>query len=119
MKNNASFHTIFGIEKWFCREWVAILKIHIAPEAITWFQDQFDLTKGDSLRIFVRYGGCGSIQQGFSLGFSEEKPNNVWSNLEVDGVQFFIAEEDAWYFEEKDLEIVYQSKTDEIEFVHH
>ncbi|MBM7098052.1 HesB/YadR/YfhF family protein [Bacillus sp. H-16] len=93
------------------------MEIKITQPAIRWFHDEFDLTEGDSVRIHVRYGGCGSVQTGFSLGLGKEKIDEPGALFEKDGITYGIEAKDLWYFEDKNLTVKYSRKFDEIQFV--
>jgi len=77
----------------------------ISNEAAIWYKEEFNLQNGDSLRFFVRYGGCGTVQKGFSLGVVKEVPVDVGTMTTKNGITFFIEEKDLWYFDGKDLSI--------------
>ncbi|WP_100372960.1 HesB/YadR/YfhF family protein [Bacillus sp. FJAT-45037] len=95
------------------------MDIQITKPALNWFKEEFNLTENDEwIRFFARYGGCGNIQSGFSLGISQDQPVKVGSKLEIDGITFFIEEKDLWYFKNLDLKVKYSRKLDEIEFVY-
>ncbi|MFC0471826.1 HesB/YadR/YfhF family protein [Halalkalibacter kiskunsagensis] len=95
------------------------MNIQITKPALQWFKDELDIKgEGEFIRFFARYGGCGSIQSGFSLGISQEKPSIIGTKEEIDGIIFFIEEDDLWYFKGHDLKVKYSRKHDEIEFVY-
>ncbi|BAB05971.1 HesB/YadR/YfhF family protein [Halalkalibacterium halodurans] len=94
------------------------MNIQITKPALQWFKDEFGLEGGENIRFYARYGGCGSIQSGFSLGISQETPKEIGAKSEVDGVTFYIENEDLWYFKDLDLKVKYSRKYDEIEFVY-
>ena len=95
------------------------MHIQLTKPALQWFKDEFDLKgEGESIRFFARYGGCGSIQSGFSLGISLEEPSTIGAKEEAEGMTFFIEEEDLWYFRGHDLKVKYSRKNEEIEFVY-
>ncbi|WP_062047204.1 HesB/YadR/YfhF family protein [Bacillus sp. JCM 19034] len=95
------------------------MNIEVTKPAIQWFKDEFDLNKEHPyIRIFARYGGCGSLQSGFSLGISAERPNKIGAKTEVDGIIFYIEEQDLWYFDNHHLKVKYSRKHQEIEFVY-
>ncbi|WP_332694656.1 HesB/YadR/YfhF family protein [Halalkalibacter lacteus] len=95
------------------------MNIQITKPALQWFKDELDIKEeGEYIRFFARYGGCGSIQSGFSLGVSQEQPSIIGSQEVVDGITFFIEEEDLWYFKGLDLKVKYSRKNEEIEFVY-
>jgi uncharacterized protein YneR len=92
------------------------MKIHISNEAADWYKDELVLKNGDFVRFFARYGGFSTVQQGFSLGLSNEKPEDVGVKLEMNGVTYFIEDRDLWYFDENDLYIDFNAKYLEPEF---
>lgn len=95
------------------------MNIKIQEKALDWFKNEFDVSgDGRYFRFFARYGGNSTIQSGFSLGVSQQLPNQIGVKTEVDGLVFYIEENDLWYFEEYDLEVDYNEKLDEIEFVY-
>ena len=95
------------------------MNIHVTKPALQWFKEELDLKgEGEYIRFFARYGGCGSIQSGFSLGISQEQPLIIGAKEEAEGITFYIEENDLWYFKGHDLKVKYSRKNDEIEFVY-
>ncbi len=92
------------------------MKIHISNEAANWYKDELVLQNGDFVRFFARYGGFSTVHQGFSLGLSNDKPEDVGVQLEVNGVTYFIEDRDLWYFDENDFYIDFNTKYLEPEF---
>ncbi|MCZ0704374.1 uncharacterized protein YneR [Natronobacillus azotifigens] len=93
------------------------MEISITQPAFKWLTEEMDVTNGDSIRFFVRYGGQGA-QSGFSLGLSRnDVPFEPYSKTEMNGITFFVEKKDAWYFDERDLQVKYSRKKDEIEFI--
>ncbi|MDE3838736.1 hypothetical protein C0966_04995 [Bacillus methanolicus] len=92
------------------------MKIQISDEAAAWYKDEMLLKEGDFVRFFTRYGGCSTVQQGFSLGVSNEEPNDIGAETKKDGITFYIEEKDLWYFDENDLLIEFNPKIGEPEF---
>ena len=99
---------------------VSEMNITITKPALQWFKDEFSFADEGKhyIRLFARYGGCGSIQSGFSLGITQEPPAQIGAETTVDGIIFYIEEADIWYFNDHDVTIKYSRKLDEIEFVH-
>ncbi|UOE92610.1 MULTISPECIES: HesB/YadR/YfhF family protein [Bacillaceae] len=94
------------------------MEIDVTKPAFQWFKEEFNLQQEDYMRIFVRYGGCGDFQKGFSLGLMKEEPKHNAIQTEIEGVTFYIEEEDLWYFNDTDIKIKYSRNKEEIEFVH-
>lgn len=89
------------------------MNIQINPEAAAWYKKEFNLKNGDFVRFFVRYGGCSTVQSGFSLGVSDEEPVDMSVKADQDGITFYIEEKDIWYFDENDLIVDFESDLQE------
>ncbi|GAF66809.1 HesB/YadR/YfhF family protein [Alkalihalobacillus trypoxylicola] len=93
------------------------MNIQVTKPAVQWFKKEFDLKgEGEYIRFFARYGGCATIQKGFSLGVAIEEPSSAGSLVEIEGLKFFVEESDLWYFNDQHLNVKYSRKLDEIEF---
>ncbi|MDQ0200019.1 HesB/YadR/YfhF family protein [Neobacillus ginsengisoli] len=89
------------------------MNIQITGEAAEWYKKELGLTSGDCVRFFVRYGGCSTVQSGFSLGVTKEEPIDLSVKTVRDGITFYIEEKDVWYFDEHDLVIELQPEFEE------
>lgn len=94
------------------------MKIQLTDAALAWFIDEFEVEANDEIRLFVRYGGEGGFQQGFSLGITKESADHAAVQEVVDDVIFYIEEKDLWYFDDQNVTISYNEARDEIEYVH-
>jgi uncharacterized protein YneR len=94
------------------------VKISVKKTAIDWFKNELGATEGSSCRFFVRYGGCSTVQSGFSLGVSLEAPDVIGTSVNEEGIQFFIEKEDLWYFDGNDLIVDYNAARDELDFAY-
>lgn len=92
------------------------MKIHVSDQAGAWYKEEMLLRDGAYVRFYVRYGGFSTVQPGFSLGISDEEPDEIGAKLEKEGVTYFIEEKDLWYFDDHDLFIEFNSKYNEPEF---
>lgn len=81
------------------------MKISISEDAAKWYKEELDLNDGDSLRFYIRYGGCSNVQKGFSLGVEKGIPNEIGSQAKKLGITFYIEKDDLWYFENQDVSI--------------
>jgi uncharacterized protein YneR len=95
------------------RERRPLMKIHINDDAARWYKDELLLEEGDHLRFFARYGGCSTVQQGFSLGVASEEPVNAGAETKKDGITFFIEEKDLWFFNDQNLYVELNHKANE------
>ncbi|MCL6442519.1 MAG: HesB/YadR/YfhF family protein [Alicyclobacillus sp.] len=93
------------------------MKITLAPGTVAWFRREMNLLQGDAVRFFVKYGGDSKIHPGFSLGLMVKPQINVAASTEVDGISFFVREEDLWFFDWADLLVAYDADEDDIEFI--
>ena len=94
------------------------MKLSVTDKAAQWYKSELSLSNGDTLRFFVRYGGSSPIQKGFSLGLIQDIPSEKVIKTEEAGITFFIEEEDLWYFDQHNLEIGFNDKMDEPEFIY-
>ncbi|MGE8205816.1 HesB/YadR/YfhF family protein [Heyndrickxia sp. NPDC080065] len=89
------------------------MEIRITDEAGKWFKDEMFLKNGDSIRFFVKYGGSSPVQEGFSLGISNEAPSDIAVHTEQGGIVYYIEEKDLWYFDDHHLYVSYDGDLDE------
>lgn len=94
------------------------MRLTVQKEAAEWYRDELGLDTDSSIRFFVRYGGTGGIQPGFSLGVRPDEPDEPFAETKTGEFYFFIEKGDAWYFEGVNLDVVYNEQADEPEFVY-
>ncbi|WP_079480078.1 HesB/YadR/YfhF family protein [Halobacillus salinus] len=92
------------------------MNLTVTEEAAKWYEEELDVTNKTSLRFYVRYGGVGGLQPGFSLGIKFEEPQEPLVQTEVGNITFFIEEDDEWYFADHSLQVELNEKWDEPEF---
>lgn len=92
------------------------MNIQISNKAAFWYKEELNLINGDYVRFFVRYGGCSTVQSGFSLGISTEEPLEIGIQTVQDGITFYIEEKDLWYFDEHSLIVKYNPELNEPAF---
>jgi uncharacterized protein YneR len=89
------------------------MNIIVNDRAADWYKEEMLLNKGDYVRFFARYGGCSTVQQGFSLGVSSEVPHQIGFEVVKDDIHYYIEEKDLWYFDGKDLYIDFNEQVNE------
>ncbi|RJR09840.1 hypothetical protein C4588_04455 [Candidatus Parcubacteria bacterium] len=92
------------------------MKMTMSQQALEWYKNELDLKSGDSIRFHIRYGGCSTVQKGFSLGIVQENPDQPAASVEQDGLTFFVEEKDEWYFDGHDLHITMDEELNEPKF---
>lgn len=92
------------------------MQLMITKAALEWYKREMELAKGDFVRFYARYGGDSTIQAGFSLGMTMEKPKDPTIQVLNDGITFYVEREDEWYFDQHNLTVAYNDNRDEIEF---
>ena len=93
------------------------MKISVAQPAARWYKQEMELCEGDSLRIFVRLGGCESVQPGFSLGVMKDTPRTPALQQMVEGILFYMEEDNIWYLDNKALYIQFDELFDDVRFL--
>jgi uncharacterized protein YneR len=86
----------------------------MSEETATFIIKDLQAVSGDKIRFFVRLGGCSTVQDGFSLGINKDNPKHPAALLELKNHQFFIEDEDVWFFDQSDLTV--SVKNDEIKY---
>ena len=94
------------------------LKIFINEQAANWYKNELGLTTGDHVRFFARYGGHSTVQQGFSLGISNEEPLDAGTTTTQDGITYYIEQKDMWYFDNHNLYVEFNEKAQEPVFIY-
>lgn len=89
------------------------MNIIVNDRAAAWYKEEMLLNKGDYVRFFARYGGCSTVQQGFSLGVSSEVPHQIGFEVVKDDIHYYIEEKDLWYFDGKDLYVDFNEQVNE------
>lgn len=88
------------------------------PRRCTLVQTRIEFGRGRFASLFPRYSSGGGLHPGFSLGISVENPEHPVLKEELEGVAFFIEEQDTWYLQGYDLVVNYLAAYDDIEYVY-
>lgn len=93
------------------------MKIVVTEAAARWFKNDFNIDKNEKVKFYARIYGSSPVQENFALGFDKETdPNNEAVHTEVNGVSFYIEDEDVWFFDGHDLHVHYDKEEDELIF---
>lgn len=74
------------------------MELTVTEKAQAWFENELELSKGDSLRIFGKYGGATNVHVGMSTGIEITGPNKPMIEKELNGITYFIEQTDEWFF---------------------
>ncbi|RRG09843.1 MAG: iron-sulfur cluster biosynthesis protein [Lactobacillus sp.] len=89
------------------------MQISVTDRASQWFQDEMGLQRGMGVRFFGKVYGKTPVHDGFSIGMSrDDHPIDPIVDTEKDGIHYFVAELDEWFFKGFDLTVEYDPKTD-------
>lgn len=90
------------------------MKIEVTDKAISWFEKELLLEKGDAIRFFGKTYGSTEVHDGFSVGMSVDQPDSdVLGLTEINGITYFAGQQDDWFFNRYDLEIDFDENKDE------
>ena len=90
------------------------MKLTVEQAAARWYKEQMELSDGDSVRIFIRLGGCGSVHPGLSLGIAKDEPRKPGLIQQTEGITFYMEEDNVWYVDNKELRISFDDRYEEI-----
>ena len=86
------------------------MKLTITEDAAKWFVSELDLNKGDYIKFFGKvYGPHG----GFSIAMEKVEPSRIFHTTEVQGINFYVEKNDAWFFDNADLAITFDEESKE------
>jgi len=91
------------------------MKSHVTDEALHWFKEEMELSAGQTVRLFAKYGGSTDLTHGFSVGVITEDIDNAVVETEADGIRFVVAEQDEWLFQGQDVKV--EIRGEEVVFV--
>ncbi|WP_431799266.1 HesB/YadR/YfhF family protein [Halobacillus andaensis] len=92
------------------------MNLKVTEEAAKWYKNELELNNDTPLRFYVRYGGVGGLQPGLSLAIKQVDPAEPVAEDKVEGVYFYIEEDDEWYFDGHSLTVEYDENWQEPEF---
>lgn len=80
------------------------MKLTIDQKAAQWFIDELKLEEGDSIKFF---GSIYGPHDGFSVTIGKVEPSRPFRITTQSGIQFFVEKNDAWFFDNADLNVTY------------
>lgn len=90
------------------------MKINITKAAQKWFQEELGLSEGSGIHFSGKVYGKTEVHEGFSVGMAVDKPgSDVMASTEINGVVYYVNNQDDWFFSGYDLEVDYDSERDE------
>lgn len=90
------------------------MKLEITNVASQWFQSEMDLKAGDAIRFFGKVYGKTGAHDGFSMGLERSfEVKDVYAKTQKDGITYYVANTDDWFFNNLDLVVDYDAKLDE------
>lgn len=92
------------------------MNIKVTEQALRWFKEEMEVSAGDMIRFYARYGGSSPFHEGFSLGMNREEPHDIGVKKTIEGVHFYIEKDDLWFFSEHDLLVDFNTETEELKY---
>ncbi|MED4227591.1 hypothetical protein [Neobacillus cucumis] len=89
--------------------------ISIDEKAASWFTKEFENSYPIGIRLYPQYAGFGEKNKGFSLAFSAEQPANIGYAQKMNGITFYVDENDTWFFEETETYLSFNEDMKEIQ----
>lgn len=84
----------------------------VTDEAAEFYKNEWNLDTGDSIKLFVRYGGGGI--DGFTLGVDKGEQSSSNIKVTVKGISFYNSPDDDWLIDLAKID--YDAANDEIKF---
>ncbi|MGO4547862.1 HesB/YadR/YfhF family protein [Paenibacillus sp. 2TAB23] len=93
------------------------MKLEVEDAAGGFYKQAMGLVNGEAIRIYVRLGGCGSVHPGLSLGVTKDEPIQIGLQTVVDGITYYMEQDNLWYLDNKSLRISYDEQHEEIKMI--
>lgn len=83
------------------------MKLTLTDTAIEWFENEYPLAEGESIRFFGKTYGKTEVHDGFSVGIKMSDPNKhkLLGSFEENGRIYFASTDDEWFFNRYDFEV--------------
>lgn len=82
------------------------MKITVSDSASKWFQTEMGLASGNGVRFYGKVYGKTPVHDGFSLAMArDDEPGEMYASTIKDGINFFVAMPDEWFFKGLDFDI--------------
>ncbi|AZP05765.1 MAG TPA: iron-sulfur cluster biosynthesis protein [Candidatus Jeotgalibaca pullicola] len=95
------------------------MEIKITEKAQKWFEEELGLSDGNGVRFLGKIYGESQIHEGFSVGIEVAKPGNIIAETTVNHIPYFIDANDEWFFAGYNLEVGFDEKHQEPEYIFH
>lgn len=89
------------------------MELKITPLAQEWFKQELQIAPGMGVRFYGKVYGNTNVHEGFSVGMSVDTPEKPLVQTEVDGLTYYVEENDDWFFSGYDLLVDYNKTLDE------
>lgn len=96
---------------------VCLMNITITDDALKWYKDEVELEAGDKVQFIVQIYGTSPIREGYSLAFKIDSDDSKKAvHVEKEGIEFYIEEQDVWFFDGYDLKVAFDEDKDEVKY---
>ncbi|MHC5268044.1 HesB/YadR/YfhF family protein [Enterococcus sp. LJL98] len=89
------------------------MKVTVTPKVLDWFKKEIVLEEGQGIRFFGKVYGSTQVHEGFSVGMSVDRPERVLFEEEIEGLLFFVDENDDWFFRGYEMTVDLDEKLNE------
>ena len=89
------------------------MKLKVSEEAAQWYIDELLLEQDQSIKFFGKVYGP---HDGFSIALDVAEPSKTLAEINVKGINFYIDANDAWFFDNYDLDIGFDEKLKEPQY---
>lgn len=93
------------------------MEMTISDAALKWFKEDISVKNGDTVRFYPMFYGTSAVQEKYSLGFStHDEPIQIHTSQKVGDIEFYVEEDDIWFFNGHNLIVDYNPNKDELEY---
>lgn len=95
------------------------MKITITEKAQQWYENELGVGKGRGVRFLGKVYGNTAVHEGFSIAIDVDEPMNPAAITVLNDIPYFIEAADEWFFGGYELEVGFDEKQNEPEYIFH
>lgn len=91
------------------------MELKVTTKAAQKLSQQMHLKNGDRVKIFTKiYGGIPTVFPSYFLGIVIDNEDKAEKYCQVEGIEFYVTQEDEWILDDYDLKVILNN--DEVEY---
>ena len=96
------------------------MKLTMTPEIAQWFDDNMVVQEGDGIQVGVKIYSSSPINRNMGIVLQQRRPDQPVAEVTTPaGTKVFVDQQDAWFFEGYDLEIIFNEVLEGPDYIYY